>query len=39
MLSRAGEGLMQIASLQTAHPATARTAAAAAEIVLHEPVR
>jgi superfamily II RNA helicase len=39
MLSRAGEALMQIASLKTAHPAAARTAAAAAEIVLREPVR
>ena len=39
MLSRAGEALMQIGSLKTAHPAAARTAAAAAEIVLREPVR
>ena len=39
MLSRAGEALMQIASLKTAHPAAARTAAAAAEIVLREPIR
>jgi superfamily II RNA helicase len=39
MLSRAGEALMQIASLKTAHPAAARTAATAAEIVLREPVR
>jgi hypothetical protein len=39
MLSRAGEALMQIASLKTAHPAAARTAAVAAEIVLREPIR
>lgn len=39
LLSRAGEALMQIASLKNAHPAAARTAALAAEIVLREPVR
>ncbi|MEO8435448.1 MAG: hypothetical protein ABI596_11180 [Pyrinomonadaceae bacterium] len=39
MLSRAGEALMQIAALKTAHPLAARTAWAAAEVVLREPVR
>ena len=39
MLSRTGEALMQIASLKKAHPAAARTAAAAASAVLREPVR
>jgi len=39
MLSRTGEALMQIASLKNAHPAAARTAAAAAGAVLREPVR
>lgn len=39
MLSRAGEALMQIAALRNAHPAAASSAAAAAEIVLREPVR
>ena len=39
MLSRAGEALMQIAALKNAHPLAARTAWAAAEIVLREPVR
>jgi superfamily II RNA helicase len=39
ILSRTGEALMQIASLKKAHPAAARTAAAAADAVLREPVR
>ena len=39
MLSRAGEALMQIAQLKNAHPLAARTAWAAAEVVLREPVR
>jgi len=39
MLSRAGEALMQIASLKKTHPLAARTASTAAEIVLREPVR
>jgi len=38
MLSRAGEALMQIASLKTAHPAAARNAATTAEIILRKPV-
>lgn len=39
MLSRTGESLLQIAGLRKAQPAAARTAAAAAEAVLREPVR
>ena len=39
MLSRTGESLLQIAGLQKAQPAAARTAAIAAEVVLREPVR
>ncbi len=39
LLSRTGEALLQIAALRNAHPAAAQTAAAAAEIVLREPVR
>ncbi|MGH9961524.1 MAG: hypothetical protein ACREBC_31090, partial [Pyrinomonadaceae bacterium] len=39
MLSRTGEALLQVAGLRRAHPEAARTAAAAAESVLREPVR
>jgi ATP-dependent RNA helicase HelY len=39
MLSRTGEALLQVAGLRLTHPEAARTAAAAAEIVLREPVR
>ncbi len=39
MLSRTGEGLVQIAQLKKAHPAAARIAAAAADAILREPVR
>lgn len=39
LLSRTGEALLQIAGLKYAHPAAAQTAAAAAVIVLREPVR
>lgn len=39
MLSRSGEALLQIAGLRHAHPEAARTAVAAAEIVLREPIR
>ena len=39
LLSRTGEALLQIAGLKQAHPAAAQTAAAAAAIVLREPVR
>jgi len=39
LLSRTGEALLQIAALGKAHAAAARTASAAAEIVLREPVR
>jgi superfamily II RNA helicase len=39
MLSRTGEALLQVAGLRKAHAEAARTAAAAAEIVLREPVR
>lgn len=39
LLSRTGEALLQIAGLSRTHPEAARTASAAAEIVLREPVR
>ncbi|HVS83094.1 MAG TPA: hypothetical protein VHE60_15305 [Pyrinomonadaceae bacterium] len=39
LLSRTGEALLQIAGLREAHPAAARIAASAAEVVLREPVR
>lgn len=39
LLSRTGEALLQIAGLRRTHPAAARTAATAAELVLREPVR
>ena len=39
LLSRTGEALLQIAGLRPTHPEAANTAAAAAEIVLREPVR
>ena len=39
LLSRTGEALLQIAGLRSTHPEAANTAAAAAEIVLREPVR
>ncbi len=39
MLSRTGEGLVQIAQLKKAHPEAARLAAVAADAVLREPVR
>jgi len=39
LLSRTGEALLQIAGLRQAHAAAAQTAAAAAAIVLREPVR
>lgn len=39
LLSRTGEALLQIAGLRTTHPAAANLAAAAAEIILREPVR
>jgi hypothetical protein len=39
MLSRTGESLLQIAKLKESQPAAARVAAAAAEMVLREPVR
>ena len=39
MLSRTGEGLVQIAQLKKAHPEAARIAAVAADAILREPVR
>jgi superfamily II RNA helicase len=39
MLSRTGEGLVQIAQLKNAHPEAARIAAIAADAILREPVR
>ena len=39
LLSRTGEALLQIAGLRQSHPEAARTAAAAAEILLRDPVR
>jgi ATP-dependent RNA helicase HelY len=39
MLSRTGEALLQIAGLRKTHPEAARIAAAAAEVVLRDPVR
>lgn len=39
LLSRTGEALLQIAGLRETHPQAAKTAAAAAEKVLREPVR
>ena len=39
MFSRTGEALLQIAGLQRSHPQSAQMAAAAAEIVLREPIR
>jgi hypothetical protein len=39
LLSRTGEALLQIAGLRQAHAAAAKIAAAAAEVVLREPVR
>jgi len=39
MLSRTGEGLVQIAQLKKAHPEASRIAAVAADAVLREPVR
>jgi len=39
MLSRTGEGLVQIAQLKQAHPEAARIAAVAADAILREPVR
>jgi superfamily II RNA helicase len=39
MLLRTGESLLQISGLMEAHPAAARTAEAAAEAILREPVR
>ena len=39
MLSRTGEGLVQIAQLKRAHPEAARIAAVAADAILREPVR
>lgn len=39
MLSRTGESLLQIAGLRKSQPEAARTAAAAAEAILREPVR
>jgi len=39
MFSRTGEALLQIAGLHRSHPRAAQMAAAAAEIVLREPIR
>lgn len=39
VLSRTGEALLQVAGLRKSHPRAARIAAAAAEVVLREPVR
>jgi ATP-dependent RNA helicase HelY len=39
MLSRTGEALLQIAGLKQSHPAAARIADRAAEVILREPVR
>lgn len=39
MFSRTGEALLQIAGLNRSHPQAAQMAAAAAEIVLREPIR
>ncbi len=39
MLSRTGEGLVQISQLKKAHPEAARIAAVAADAILREPVR
>ncbi len=39
MLSRTGEGLVQIAQLKKAHPEAARIAGVAADAILREPVR
>jgi ATP-dependent RNA helicase HelY len=39
MFSRTGEALLQIAGLQRSHPQAAQRAAAAAEVVLREPIR
>jgi len=39
MLSRTGEGLVQIAQLKKAHPEAARIAGVAADSILREPVR
>lgn len=39
MLSRTGESLLQVSGLQDTHPDAARVAAAAAAVVLREPVR
>jgi ATP-dependent RNA helicase HelY len=39
MFSRTGEGLLQIAGLRRTHPEAANMAAAAAEMVLREPIR
>jgi superfamily II RNA helicase len=39
MFSRTGEALLQIAGLHRSHPQAAQVAAAAAEIVLREPIR
>jgi len=39
MLSRTGEGLLQVSNLQDTHPEAARVAAEAAAAVLREPVR
>lgn len=39
MFSRTGEALLQIAGLRRSHPQAAQMAAAAAEIVLREPIR
>lgn len=39
MFSRSGEALLQIAGLHRSHPQAAQMAAAAAEVVLREPIR
>jgi superfamily II RNA helicase len=39
MFSRTGEALLQIAGLRRTHPQAAQMAAAAAEVVLREPIR
>ncbi|MDQ3805810.1 MAG: hypothetical protein M3416_18520, partial [Acidobacteriota bacterium] len=39
MLSRTGEGLLQVSNLRDTHPEAARVAAEAAASVLREPVR
>ena len=39
MFSRTGEALLQVAGLHRTHPQAAQMAAAAAEIVLREPIR